>query len=365
MTTDASYLSNTVSPIHLSHKTDLTELTREELTEFVTSQNLPAFRAKQIFSWLYRSGINDFSQMTNLSKELRTTIAQKARIGRLTLSEKEVSVDGTIKYCFRLADGKMIESVLIPEDDRHTLCVSSQVGCAMGCVFCLTATMGFIRNLTCAEIVGQVVAVLEELQQREAGTINNLVFMGMGEPLANFDILLKSLNILMDDLGLNFAERRITVSTCGLVPEILKLGGQTNVNLAISLHAADDATRNRLMPINSRYPIAELLDTCRSFPLSKRKRIMFEYILLKGINDSDQDARKLAKILRGIPCKINLLPCNEAPQIPFEKPDDARIESFQNILRKNKYTVLLRTSRGADISAACGQLAVKKLQSVS
>ncbi len=354
-----------MSPSSLLNKTDLTDLTRDELTEFVTSQNLPAFRAKQIFSWLYRPGISDFSQMTNLSKELRQAISQKAMIGRLTLSEKEVASDGTIKYGFSLADGKIIESVLIPDDDRNTLCVSSQVGCAMGCTFCLTATMGFIRNLTCGEIVGQVFAVLEDLQQREAGTINNLVFMGMGEPLANFDSLTKSLDILTDDLGLNFAERRITVSTCGLVPQILKLGDQTNVNLAISLHAADDATRNQLMPINSRYPLAELLDACQSFPLPKRKRIMFEYILLKGVNDSNEDAKKLAQILRGIPCKINLLPCNEAPQIPFEKPDDARIEAFQNILRKNNYTVLLRASRGADISAACGQLAVKKLQTAS
>lgn len=350
----------------LPHKTDLTELTRDQLTDFVTSQNLPAFRAKQIFSWLYRPGINDFSQMTNLSKDLRQALFQKAVIGRLTLSAKETASDGTVKYGFRLHDGKMIESVLIPDEDRHTLCVSSQVGCAMGCAFCLTATMGFIRNLTCGEIVGQVFAVLEELQQRKkAGTINNLVFMGMGEPLANFDSLSKALDILTDDLGFNFAERRITVSTCGLVPQILKLGEQTNVNLAISLHAADDATRNKLMPINSRYSLTELLEACQSFPLPKRKRIMFEYILLKGVNDSMQDAKKLAKILRGIPCKINLLPCNEAPQIPFAKPDDDSIEAFQNILRKNNYTVLLRASRGADISAACGQLALKKLETAS
>ncbi len=354
-----------ITPTPSLHTINLTDLTRDELTEFIISQKLPAFRAKQIFSWLYRPGITDFSQMTNLSKQFRDSLCQHAVIGRLTVAEKEVSSDGTIKFAFRLHDGKVIESVLIPEDNRHTLCVSSQVGCAMGCGFCLTATMGFVRNLTCAEIVGQVFAVLEDMQERDAGTLNNLVFMGMGEPLANFDTLIKSLDILTDDLGLNFAERRITVSTCGLVPEILKLGQHSKVNLAISLHAADDATRNRLMPINSRYPIGELLDACRSFPLPKRKRIMFEYILLKGINDSDQDAKNLAKLLRGIPCKINLLPCNEAPEIPFKRPDDARIEAFQNILRRNDYTVLLRSGRGADISAACGQLAVKKLQTAS
>jgi 23S rRNA (adenine2503-C2)-methyltransferase len=257
----------------------------------------------------------------------------------------------------------MIESVLIPEDGRNTLCISSQVGCAMACSFCLTGTMGFSRNLSCAEMVDQVCAVSLDLRENNLGIINNLVFMGMGEPLANFDNLIKALTILMDELGLHFSDRRITVSTCGLAPKIIELGQRLKVNLAVSLHAADNETRNRLMPINQRYPLETLLDACREFSLPRRKRIMFEYILLKGINDSDQDAIKLAKLLHGIQAKINLLPCNEAPELPFTKPDQQRVDSFQNILKRKGFTVLIRSSRGADISAACGQLAAKSCAS--
>ncbi len=340
-------------------KIDLKNLSCDDLAAFVAERGLPNFKARQIFSWIYRPGIRDFCQMTDLSKKLRETLSQEAFISHMEPAVKEVSSDGTIKYGFELADGRMIESVLIPEGDRNTLCVSSQVGCAMGCTFCLTGTMGFIRNLSCAEIVNQVCAVIDDLRSREAGELNNLVFMGMGEPLANFDNLLQSLVILMDELGLNFSDRRTTVSTCGLVPKIIELGEKIKVNLAISLHAADNETRSRIMPINARYPIEELLEACRKFPLQKRKRIMFEYVLLKDINDSDEDAENLARILRDIPAKINLLPCNEAPDIPFKKPDQQRIDAFQDILRKRDYTVLLRSSRGADISAACGQLAIK------
>lgn len=297
--------------------------------------------------------------MTDLSKALRETLAEQACISGLSPAAKEVSVDGTVKYAFKLFDGKVIESVLIPEDDRHTLCISSQVGCAMACSFCMTGTMGFARNLSAAEIVNQVSSVRDDLQQNKAGEINNLVFMGMGEPLANFENLLKSLEILLDELGLNFSDRKITVSTCGIIPNILMLGEKFKVNLAISLHAADNETRNKIMPINKRYPLDQLLDACRKFPLPKRKRITFEYILLKGINDSDSDAKNLARILHGIPAKINLLPCNETPEIPYHKPSPQRIEIFQNILKDYGFTVLLRTSRGADISAACGQLATK------
>ena len=349
-------------PLLTLKKIDLKNLTRDELVEYVKSLNLPLFRAKQIFSWLYRPGVNNFSQMTDLSKELRASLDSEAFISKLQTTVKEISQDGTIKYGFELEDGKMVESDLIPEDDRQTLCVSSQVGCAMGCAFCLTGTMGFSRNLTCAEIVNQVCAVQDDLYNRNLPPINNLVFMGMGEPLANFDAVVHALTILKDDVGLNFSDRKITVSTCGLVPKIFELGEKIKVNLAISLHAANNEIRNRLMPINKSFPLEELLDACRKFPLPKRKRIMFEYILLKGINDSDQDARDLAKILRGIPAKINLLPCNEAEGLPFKKPDQGRIDSFQGILRERGYTVLVRSSRGSDISAACGQLAAKSGQ---
>lgn len=336
---------------------DLKNLTQKEVAAHVRERNLPLYRAKQIFSWIYRPGVTDFAGMTDLSKELRQSLAAEFSISRLTPEIIEVSRDGTRKYGFRLADGHIIESVLIPEEDRSTLCVSSQVGCAMGCAFCLTGTMGFRRNLSCAEMVNQVCAVNDDLRSRGLGEINNLVFMGMGEPLANFDNLVRALSVLLDEAGLDFSDRRITVSTCGLVPKMMELAAIFKVNLAVSLHAADNETRSRLMPINARYPLDTLLAACRRLPIPKRKRIMFEYILLKGVNDADSDAIRLAAILRGIPAKINLLPCNETPQLPFVRPDERRVEAFQNILKERGYTVLLRASRGADISAACGQLA--------
>jgi len=342
-------------------KTDLYSLTLAQLTDFVKNLGLPAYRAGQIFQWLYRPHISDFEQMTNLSKELRATLTDCAGFERLTLAKRQQSEDLTVKYAFKLKDGAVIESVLIPEEDRHTLCISSQVGCAMGCGFCLTGTIGFKRNLTPAEIVGQIVKVTEELPEMfgEDSRINNLVFMGMGEPLANFENLLAALEIITEQSGLDFSSRRITVSTCGLVPKIRELGEKTNVNLAVSLHSVDDTVRSRLMPINDTYQVAELLEACRNFPMPKRKRIMFEYILIQGINDSLSDAEMLAEKLQGIPCKINLLPYNEASALPFQKPSEHHIGQFQKILWKAGYTALIRASRGADISAACGQLAGK------
>ena len=343
------------------HKTDLYNLTLAQLTDFVENLGLPGYRAHQLFQWLYRSNITDFDKMTNLSKELRATLTDCASFSRLQVAQIEQSEDLTVKYGFRLQDDAVIESVLIPEEDRYTLCISSQVGCAMGCGFCLTGSMGFKRNLTPAEIVGQLVRVNEMMPQKfgEDSRINNLVFMGMGEPLANFENLLTGLEIITDQNGLDFSGRRITVSTCGLVPKIRELGKKTNVNLAVSLHSVDDAIRSRLMPINDTYPVDQLLDACRNFPMPKRKRIMFEYILIKGINDSLSDAEMLAEKLKGIPCKINLLPYNEINTLPFQKPSDSQIERFQKSLWKAGYTALIRTSRGADISAACGQLAGK------
>lgn len=339
---------------------DLKNLSRDQLQDWITALGHSSFRARQIFAWLYRPGITDFDQMTDLAKKFREELKDIAFISSLPIAVREVSCDGTIKYGLQLYDETMIESVLIPEDDRNTLCISSQVGCAMACNFCLTGTMGFKRNLTPAEIVGQICAVQADMEAHDnKGRITNLVFMGMGEPLANFDNLVTSLEIIMDELGLDFSSRRTTVSTCGLAPKIVELGQRISVNLAISLHGADDEVRSQIMPVNFTYPIAEVLDACRNFPLPQRKRIMFEYILLAGINDSDADARKLAKLLRDIPCKINLLPCNEAPELPYKKPSRNRTYAFQEILRKAGYTVLIRTSRGDDISAACGQLANK------
>jgi len=348
-------------------KMDLKSLTLPEMTQWVTELGLKPFRAGQIFAWLYRPGFDDFARMTDIAKHVRALLAEKATISRLEAVKEERSTDGTVKFAFRLADGHLIESVLIPEEDRHTLCVSSQVGCAMGCNFCLTGTMGFKRNLTVAEIVGQVDSTLLWLQ-RQAGAgegaasprINNLVFMGMGEPLLNFDNLIRAIQILMEQRGHDFSGRRITVSTCGIVPKMKELGEKVPVNLAVSLHAADDETRDLLMPINRTYPLEELLRACREFPLPPRRRIMIEYAMLKGINDSAAAARLLVKKLHGIRCKINILPYNETPSFPYRRPDDETIEAFRQILRKAGHTTLLRASRGADISAACGQLAGEK-----
>ncbi len=345
-------------------KQDLKNLTRAALIDYVKELGWSAYRGNQIFSWLYRPGITDFSQMTDLAKTARAELAERTTISRLLPEKKEVSEDGTIKYAFRLSDGQVIESVLIPEEDRNTLCVSSQVGCAMGCRFCLTGTMGFKRNLSPAEIVGQICAVRDDLPlemcgdgDRRNGCITNLVFMGMGEPLANFDNLLTALEIINDQLGLDFSGRRVTVSTCGLLPRLHELGERTAVNLAVSLHSVDNRVRSQLMPVNEKYPVEALLAACRDYPLPRRRMIMFEYILIKGLNDSDDDARELVRKLAPIRCKINLLPFNPCPGLPYERPSRERIEAFQKILWQAGLTVFIRFSRGRDISAACGQLA--------
>ncbi|MCI5210525.1 MAG: 23S rRNA (adenine(2503)-C(2))-methyltransferase RlmN [Candidatus Electrothrix sp. ATG2] len=349
--------------IHEHKRTDLKNLTQDELVEYVESLGQPGFRGRQILAWIYKPGINDFEEMTDLAKNFRTVLVKHARMSSFVDPITEISQDGTVKFAFRLDDGLLIESVLIPEEDRNTLCVSSQAGCAMGCRFCVTGSMGFQRNLSRAEIVNQVCAVRDWLLEHKGHCptqqLTNIVFMGMGEPLANMDNLLGSLSLLTEQRGLDFASRRITVSTCGLVPQMLELGKQSNVNLAVSLHAADNATRSRLMPVNYRWPIEELLTACRNYPGKKRQRIMFEYTLFAGINDSDEDAHRLASILKMIPCKINLLSVNKGGDMKFISPSNERILQFQQILRQENYTVFIRQSRGADISAACGQLAGK------
>jgi 23S rRNA (adenine2503-C2)-methyltransferase len=256
-------------------KIDLTNFSLSQLTEFLVSLGLPKFRGIQVFAWLYRTHVTDFSQMTDLSKELRETLFARACFDWPQIAEVECSEDGTVKYGFKLKDNNYIESVLIPEEDRNTLCISTQVGCAMGCGFCLTGSIGLKRNLTPGEIVGQVVRCRDWLHEKHGSkaVLNNLVFMGMGEPLANFDNLLVALEILIEQRGLDFSERRITVSTCGLVPKIIELGQKTKVNLAVSLHSVNDSIRSKLMPINKKYPVADLLEACRNFPMPKRKRI--------------------------------------------------------------------------------------------
>ena len=342
---------------------DLKNFNQEQLIDYVESLDQPAFRGRQIMGWLYRPGITEFSQMTDLAKEFRRILSEHCLISRFNNPLIERSQDGSVKFGFRLEENRIIESVLIPEPDRNTLCLSSQVGCAMNCSFCLTGTMGFQRNLTPAEIVNQVCAVrdflLAEPKDNLTGPnrVTNLVFMGMGEPLNNLDNLLVALSILTEHRGLDIASRRITVSTCGIAPKLQALGKHSSVNLAISLHAATNRVRDQLMPINQTYPVEQLIQACREFPMPKRKRIMFEYILLRGINDSDRDARELARLLDSVPCKINLLPYNESPNLPYKSPDTARVLAFQEILRQTHYSVFIRHSRGADISAACGQLA--------
>ncbi|MEE4241985.1 MAG: 23S rRNA (adenine(2503)-C(2))-methyltransferase RlmN [Desulfopila sp.] len=346
-------------------KTDLKNFDQNGLINYVESLKQPAFRGRQLMAWLYKPGIHDFSQMTDLAKKFREILDADAYISSFAAPIIERSSDGCIKFGFHLADGHVIEAVLIPEEDRNTLCVSSQVGCAMQCSFCLTGTMGFRRNLSPAEIVNQVCAVRDFLHIENAGQetvpleITNIVFMGMGEPLNNLDNLLTSLSILTEQKGLDFTGRRITVSTCGIVPKMRPLGENSAVNLAVSLHAINDATRDTLMPINKKYPLKELLEACRTYPMPKRRRIMFEYTLLQGINDSDSDARELARRLRPIPCKINLLAYNESPALPYRSPSRQRLLAFQEILRQSHYSVFIRSSRGADIAAACGQLAGK------
>ncbi len=343
----------------LPEKTDLKNLTQEQLVQFVESLGQPSFRGRQILAWIYKPGVNDFSQMTDLAKEFRAILAESACMSRFEEYMVEVSKDGAVKFGFRLDDGDIIESVLIPEEDRQTLCVSSQVGCAMGCTFCLTGAMGFRRNLTTAEIINQVCAVRDWMIAHDMDVLTNVVFMGMGEPLANLAPLLDTISILTEQRGLDFSNRRITVSTCGLVPQMMQLGELTDVNLAVSLHAADDVVRSTLMPINKKYPLAMLMEACRDYRQKRRKRIMFEYTLLEGINDADSDAEQLAALLRDIPCKINLLSVNPVADSAYQSPVVAKVLRFQQILRNHGFTVFIRTSRGEDISAACGQLAGK------
>ncbi len=338
---------------------DVRSKTVQELELFMESIGEAAFRGRQLFKWCWKPGINDFNQITEFSKVLRQKLKNYGFFYKVEVADKKISKDGTTKWAFKLIDGHIIESVLIPERTHFTLCVSTQVGCAMKCRFCRTGLMGFKRNLTPSEIAIQPLKAMEEMD--EPNNLRNLVFMGMGEPLANFDNLLSALKILTSDLGLNFSTRKITVSTCGIVPKIMELGKHTDVGLAISLHATTDEIRNKIMPINKRYNLASLLDACKKFPLPRRRRITFEYILLQDINDSELDAKRLAKLLRPIPSKINLIPFNKSKGIEFKEPSYENVLRFQEILKKEGYTAIIRKSKGKDIAAACGQLSYDNL----
>jgi 23S rRNA (adenine2503-C2)-methyltransferase len=293
--------------------------------------------------------------MTNLSNKFRHNLNEVSFISTLDLLHVEQAEDGTRKFLFELKDGNRIESVLIPDKARLTLCVSTQVGCAFGCRFCLTGKMGWKRNLTISEILNQILAVRETLKERIS--ITNIVLMGMGEPLANYSNTLQAIELMTDQDAFKFSSRRVTLSTAGLLPELERLSKEKiSFRLAISLNAVNEETRSHLMPINRRFPLRKLLEACRNFPLRPRARITFEYVLVDGINDSPQDAKKLVKILRGIPSKINLIPLNEAPGIPFKRPSEKKVREFQEILMKANLTAIIRASKGAEISAACGQL---------
>jgi 23S rRNA (adenine2503-C2)-methyltransferase len=339
----------------MNKKINILELTRDELIDWLAEREIAAYRADQIRKWIYLRQVDDFDLMTDISKEIRGLLARHFTVGRLGVERIETSRDGSRKYLFRLDDGRYIETVLIPERDHYTLCVSSQVGCAQGCLFCLTAAGGFERNLNRAEIIAQVRDIKNQLEDPER--LSNIVFMGMGEPLANFKNLVSAIGAITDnDCGLRFAGRRVTVSTAGVVPRIVALGRETKVNLAVSLNATDNETRSRLMPINRTYPLEDLLEACRQFPLQPGRRITFEYILIKGINDSKDDAGRLAKLLHPIRSKINLIPFNPHEGCDFKRPTEEAIKAFYDILFAKNYTVIIRRSKGQDISAACGQL---------
>jgi 23S rRNA (adenine2503-C2)-methyltransferase len=341
-------------------KIPIKSLTLDELRERLSPMGLKNYRAGQIFSWIYQRHAVSFGEMTNIAKGERELLDSVFVITAPATLRVERSSDGTRKFLFELYDRHTIESVLIPDENRQTLCISSQVGCRQACRFCLTARSGFVRNLKAHEIADQVLEVSRVLLQEGTRGITNIVLMGMGEPLANLDEVIKALRVITSDKGMGISPRRITVSTNGLVPEIARLGASgLKVNLAVSLNAANDEVRDRIMPVNKRYPIRELLTACRRFPLEPRRRITFEYVLLKNINDSPEDALRVAKLLRGIKCKVNLIPFNPFPGSEFQRPDDSTVRRFQKVLLDHQYTAPVRESRGRDISAACGQLREK------
>ena len=341
-------------------KIDIKDLSRQQLAEWLQEQGQRPFRTDQILRWVYLHQTDRFEEMTNLGKPLRAALSAAFVNPRLHVEHEALSKDGSRKFLFWLYDGRHIETVLIPEKDHYTLCISSQVGCRQGCRFCMTAKGGWIRNLSAGEIVSQVRDVKQQVDAMGDMPLTNIVFMGMGEPLDNTANVIQALEAIIDgDWGLKFSSRRVTVSTAGIVPAMADLGRDTPVNLAVSLNATEDDTRSRLMPVNRRYPIADLIDACRRYPLPPRRKITFEYILMKGVNDSLEDARRLVKLLRPVKAKINLIPFNEHPDSEFLRPDSDRIAQFQETLADHHFTAMVRHSKGQDIGAACGQLRAK------
>jgi len=318
----------------------------------------PAYRGQQIFKWLHQQGMTDFAEMTNLSKAFRAKLIDACEIHLPTIAYEKLSDDGTCKWLLRLDDGNHIETVYIPERTRGTLCVSSQIGCALNCQFCSTATQGFNRNLSVAEIISQVwIAVRQLAKQDGQRKVTNVVMMGMGEPLMNFDNVIAAMDIMMDDCGYNLAKRRVTLSTAGVVPEMYRLKEASEAALAVSLHAPNDALRNQLVPLNKKYPLAELMKACRDyFTKESKRKITFEYVMIDGVTDALPLAKQLAELLRGIPAKINLIPFNPFPGTKYKRSKPEQITNFQNYLTQKGYIATVRRTRGDDIDAACGQL---------
>ena len=348
---------------------NLVGLTRAQMRDVLIEHGTPEKQAKmrvgQIWQWIYEKGVRDFAVMSNLAKTYRAELAEHFVIEVPEVVSKQVSLDGTRKYLMRIAGGHEVETVYIPEEDRGTLCISSQVGCTLTCSFCHTGTQKLVRNLTTAEIIGQVLVARDDLGEwpepgapkNETRLLSNIVLMGMGEPLYNFDNVRDAMKIAMDPEGISLSRRRITLSTSGVVPEIAKTAQEIGCQLAISFHATTDEVRDKLVPINKKWNIAELLDALRTYPkVSNSERITFEYVMLKDVNDTDADARRLVKLIKGIPAKINLIPFNEWPGSPYERSDWSRIEAFADIIYKAGYASPIRTPRGEDIMAACGQL---------
>ena len=348
---------------------NLMGLTRAQMRDVLIEHGTPEKQAKmrvgQIWQWIYEKGVRDFAVMSNLAKTYRAELAEHFVIEVPEVVSKQVSLDGTRKYLMRIAGGHEVETVYIPEEDRGTLCISSQVGCTLTCSFCHTGTQKLVRNLTTAEIIGQVLVARDDLGEwpeqgapkNETRLLSNIVLMGMGEPLYNFDNVRDAMKIAMDPEGISLSRRRITLSTSGVVPEIAKTAQEIGCQLAISFHATTDEVRDKLVPVNKKWNIAELLDALRTYPkVSNSERITFEYVMLKDVNDTDADARRLIKLIKGIPAKINLIPFNEWPGSPYERSEWSRIEAFADIIYKAGYASPIRTPRGEDIMAACGQL---------
>ena len=345
-----------------AEKKNLFDYPRQELAALLKEEfGATPFRATQIFEWMYQKQVHDFEGMTNLGKELRASLLEKFELPLAKIVDRQISKDGTRKYLFEVGNKDLVEAVMIKQPTRMTLCVSSQVGCGMACQFCRTGTMGFRRNLATYEIMQQVIGVLVDAKEF-ADTFNNIVFMGMGEPLHNFKGVVSALRILTDHKGLAIPPRKITVSTVGLVPAIKKFGEAFTqygdlANLAVSLNATTDEVRSVVMPINKKFPIQELLSTIKAFPLKARKRVTIEYVMLHGINDSEADLKRLPKLLRGIPTKINLIPYNDNAGLGFKTPPESHVAHWQDYLTRGGNDVTIRWSKGQDIKAACGQLA--------